>query len=118
MIYGYINSPFCELNPNPAAVNETIDYVLKNPKNKSLRDSQLKYRRLCWLDLRICETSRQSPPFCSKSLRNRIFANGRVRPIADNFGDQRTFEMIHTTGFMKTLRIQMIAATTRFDGCS
>ncbi len=36
MIYGYIISPFYEVNPKPAAVNETIEYVLKNPKNKSL----------------------------------------------------------------------------------
>ena len=36
MIYGYIISPFYEVNPKPAAVNETIEYVLKNPKNMSL----------------------------------------------------------------------------------
>ena len=36
MIYGYVISPFYEVNPKPAAVNETIEYVLKNPKNKSL----------------------------------------------------------------------------------
>ena len=36
MIYGYVISPFYEVNPKPAAVNETIEYVLRNPKNKSL----------------------------------------------------------------------------------
>ena len=36
MIYGYLINPFYEVNPKPAAVNETIEYVLKNPKNKSL----------------------------------------------------------------------------------
>jgi len=36
MIFNYGISPFYEINPKPAAVNETISYVLKNPKNKSL----------------------------------------------------------------------------------
>ncbi len=36
LVYGYIINPFYEVNPKPAAVNETIEYVLRNPKNKSL----------------------------------------------------------------------------------
>ena len=36
MIYDYGISPFYEVNPKPAAVNETIEFVLRNPKNKSL----------------------------------------------------------------------------------
>ncbi len=36
IIFAYIISPFYEVNPKPAAVNETIEYVLRNPKNKSL----------------------------------------------------------------------------------
>ncbi len=36
MIYGYIINPFYEVNPKPAAVNETIEYVLRNPKNKNI----------------------------------------------------------------------------------
>ena len=36
LVYGYIINPFYEINPKPAAVNETINFVLTNPKNKSL----------------------------------------------------------------------------------
>ena len=36
LIYDYLISPFYEVNPKPAAVNETIEFVLRNPKNKNL----------------------------------------------------------------------------------
>jgi ABC-type transport system involved in multi-copper enzyme maturation permease subunit len=36
MIFQYVINPFYQVNPKPAAVNETIEYVLKNPKNKTL----------------------------------------------------------------------------------
>jgi len=36
LVYNYIIHPFYEVNPKPAAVNETINFVLANPKNKSL----------------------------------------------------------------------------------
>jgi hypothetical protein len=35
-IFQYIINPFYQINPKPAAVNETIEYVLRNPNNKSL----------------------------------------------------------------------------------
>jgi hypothetical protein len=33
-IYDYIINPFYLVNPKPAAINETIQYVLRNPENK------------------------------------------------------------------------------------
>lgn len=35
-IFAYVIDPFYQVNPKPAAVNETIEFVLKNPKNKTL----------------------------------------------------------------------------------
>jgi ABC-type transport system involved in multi-copper enzyme maturation permease subunit len=35
-IFDYIVNPFYQVNPKPSAMNETIEYVLKNPKNKTL----------------------------------------------------------------------------------
>lgn len=35
-IYGYIINPFYQVNPKPAAINETIEFVLRNPKNKTI----------------------------------------------------------------------------------
>jgi ABC-type transport system involved in multi-copper enzyme maturation permease subunit len=34
LIYNYIINPFYLLNPKPSAINETIQYVLRNPENK------------------------------------------------------------------------------------
>ncbi|MEQ1829933.1 MAG: ABC transporter permease [Pirellula sp.] len=36
MIFNYVINPFYQVNPKPAAVNETIEYFLKNPKNKTI----------------------------------------------------------------------------------
>jgi ABC-type transport system involved in multi-copper enzyme maturation permease subunit len=36
LIFNFVINPFYQLNPKPAAVNETIEYVLKNPKNKTI----------------------------------------------------------------------------------
>ena len=33
-IYDYVINPFYLVNPKPAAINETIQYVLRNPENK------------------------------------------------------------------------------------
>jgi hypothetical protein len=35
-VFYYFVHPFYFVNPKPAAVNETIDHMLENPKNKSL----------------------------------------------------------------------------------
>jgi hypothetical protein len=34
LIYNYLINPFYLINPKPAAINETIRYVLRNPENK------------------------------------------------------------------------------------
>lgn len=36
LVFRYVIDPFYRINPKPDAVNETIEYVLKNPKNKTL----------------------------------------------------------------------------------
>lgn len=36
MIFDYLINPFYQINPKPSAMNDTIDYALKNSKNKTL----------------------------------------------------------------------------------
>ena len=36
MIFDYLVNPFYQVNPKPSAMNDTIEYVLKNSKNKTL----------------------------------------------------------------------------------